>query len=82
MVKCDDCDNAAAYTLADPKVSPVNYCVDCLPIWLRGQADNGEFPLVEPIEEPAKPKKKSKEVPVAETPVEEPTPEVPADENN
>lgn len=47
MIKCDNCGNDAAYTCADPGVNPVNYCTDCLPVWLQQRAAAGHFPLVE-----------------------------------
>jgi len=60
MIKCDNCDNEANYTSADPGVNPVNYCVSCLPTWLHKRAAAGHFPLVEPfIEEPKTIKKKT-----------------------
>lgn len=58
MTKCDNCDNAAAYTQADPGVNAVNYCHTCLPIWLHERALAGHFPLVEPVVEEAKTTKK------------------------
>lgn len=51
MVKCDNCFESAAYTCADPGVNPVNYCSNCLPVWLQERANLGHFPLVEPIAE-------------------------------
>lgn len=45
MIKCDNCYKEAAYTCADPGLSPVNYCLDCLPVWLQGRAEAGNFPL-------------------------------------
>lgn len=51
MVKCDNCENPASYTQADPGASPVNYCQKCLPGWLYDRALAGHFPLVEPIKE-------------------------------
>lgn len=56
MVKCDNCENEAAYTQADPGVNNVNYCHLCLPMWLHERASAGHFPLVEPVD--AKPTKK------------------------
>ena len=47
MIKCDNCEKDAAYTCADPGVNPVNYCTDCLPVWLQQRASAGHFPLVE-----------------------------------
>lgn len=58
MVKCANCESPANYTNADPGANPVNYCAKCLPLWLRDRASQGHFPLVEPIEEEPKPKKK------------------------
>jgi hypothetical protein len=68
-IKCDNCDNKAAYTTADPGVNPAHYCTSCLPHWLKGRADAGHFPLMEAIttdeaEQPqvadeSKPKKKT-----------------------
>ena len=51
-VQCTNCDNDAAYTNSDKGITPVNYCNDCLPAWLRDRADLGHFPLVEKIEAP------------------------------
>lgn len=63
MIKCDNCVNNAAYTCADPGVNPVNYCTDCLPVWLQQRAAAGHFPLVEEVttvvEEPSTKKKKA-----------------------
>lgn len=47
MTKCDNCAKDATYTCADPGVNPVNYCADCLPVWLQQRASAGHFPLVE-----------------------------------
>lgn len=64
MVRCDNCFGIAAYTCADPGVNPVNYCTNCLPVWLQERAQAGHFPLVEPLSDeeketaPAKRKKK------------------------
>jgi len=55
MIKCDNCSKDAAYTCADPGLNPINYCVDCLPVWLKGRAEAGSFPLAEE----AKAKKKA-----------------------
>jgi hypothetical protein len=68
MTTCDNCSKEAAYTCADPGVNPVNYCVDCLPVWLQAQAEAGHFPLVQEavvaekstVEEAPKPSKKKK----------------------
>lgn len=49
MIKCDNCEEAAAYTQADPGVNSVNYCQRCLPYWLQKRAIAGHFPLVEPV---------------------------------
>jgi len=58
MIKCDNCDNGAEYTNADPGVNPVNYCAQCLPSWLQQRAEAGHFPLVEISVEEEKPTKK------------------------
>lgn len=58
MVKCDNCEKAAAYTCADPGVNPVNYCASCLPAWLQHRATSGHFPLVQPVESTEAPKPK------------------------
>lgn len=59
MVKCDNCDNEAHYTSADPGINPVNYCSSCLPAWLHKRAAAGHFPLVEPsVEDEEKTQKK------------------------
>ncbi len=57
--QCDNCDNSASYTCADPGVNPVNYCTDCLPTWLLQRAEAGHFPLVEQLPDSDKPKKKA-----------------------
>lgn len=88
MTRCDNCFGIAAYTCADPGVNPVNYCANCLPVWLQARANAGQFPLVEsitttpsesqsetPSEEPAPSKKKKKTAPADEN-------DAPADENN
>ena len=78
IIKCDNCETNATYTCADPGVNPVNYCTECLPTWLRDRASQGDFPLVEAIEE-----KSSKKAKAAEPVVEEPVAEEPAaDESN
>lgn len=69
-MKCDNCDKPAAYTCADPGVSPVHYCSLCLPMWLRDRAAAGHFPLVEP-EVKAKPEPKAKAKVVEAQPSEE-----------
>lgn len=56
MVRCDICFEEAAYTCADPGVNPINYCNDCIPVWIRNRADAGEFPLITPEEAPKKKK--------------------------
>jgi hypothetical protein len=56
---CDNCTKEASYTCADAGVNPVNYCVDCLPVWLQNRAAAGHFPLVQTVvEEVPAPKKK------------------------
>ena len=69
MTTCDNCNSQAVYTCADPGLSPINYCMNCLPIWMHSRAEAGHFPLVEaevetPVEEtkPA-PKTKKKAAP-------------------
>lgn len=62
MIKCDNCDKDAAYTCADPGVNPVNYCTDCLPVWLQQRAAAGHFPLVESVSEEASSSSKKKKV--------------------
>ena len=59
MTRCDNCFENAAYTCADPGVNPVNYCENCLPMWMRERAEDGHFPLVKEIVEPVAPKKKA-----------------------
>jgi len=46
MIKCDNCSTVAAYTCADPGLNPINYCLDCLPVWLQARAAAGHFPLI------------------------------------
>ena len=60
MIKCNNCEKDAAYTCADPGVNPVNYCTDCLPVWLQQRASAGHFPLVESVDESASTSKKKK----------------------
>lgn len=59
MVRCDICFEAADYTCADPGANPLNYCGDCLPVWLRDRAESGEFPLAQSTEDAAPKKKKA-----------------------
>ena len=70
-VKCDNCDNDATYTCADPGVNPINYCQQCLPLWLQERADAGHFPLVEAIEKKSAKKAEVKEEAKEEAPKEE-----------
>ena len=58
-VTCDNCENSADYTCADPGVNPVNYCQSGLPHWLHERAQAGHFPLVTPLEEAPATKKKA-----------------------
>lgn len=58
MIRCDNCFGIAAYTCADPGVNPVNYCENCLPVWLQDRASAGHFPLVQPETEETTTKKK------------------------
>jgi len=60
-MKCDNCSNDAAYTVADPGVNPVNYCATCLPTWLQDRALAGHFPVEKAA--PAKKKAEAKEAP-------------------
>jgi hypothetical protein len=64
MLKCNNCDKEAVYTCADPGLSPINYCANCLPVWLHSRAEAGHFPLavIEKPETPA-PKTKKKAAP-------------------
>jgi hypothetical protein len=64
-MKCDNCENEASYTTADPGVNPANYCTSCLPAWLRERAEAGHFPLMAPVEEP------KKKAPAKKTPTDE-----------
>ena len=50
-MKCDNCEDKALYTCADPGVNPVSYCAACLPAWLNERALAGQFPLVEKKED-------------------------------
>jgi hypothetical protein len=65
MITCDNCTNAATYTCADPGLSPVNYCTNCLPVWLQSRAESGHFPLAEVLVEVTEdaPKTKKKAAP-------------------
>jgi copper oxidase (laccase) domain-containing protein len=62
MIKCDNCEKDAVYTCADPGVNPINYCADCLPVWLQQRASAGHFPLVESIVEESTTTSKKKKV--------------------
>jgi hypothetical protein len=62
MIKCDNCEKDAAYTCADPGVNPINYCSDCLPVWLQQRASAGHFPLTEPVVEESTTTSKKKKV--------------------
>jgi hypothetical protein len=58
-MKCNNCENDAQYTNADPGANPTNYCSTCLPHWLLARATAGHFPLMSPIvDEEEKPTKK------------------------
>ena len=59
MTRCDNCFELAAYTCADPGLNPVNYCENCIPVWMRERAESGHFPLVQPVSETPAPKKKA-----------------------
>lgn len=82
-IKCDNCDQEAVYTTAEPSVSPAHYCASCLPHWLQDRAVAGHFPLMEVLEQ-------AEETPAVEESavVEEPKPKkkasskAAADENN
>jgi hypothetical protein len=66
MLTCDNCTQTAIYTCADPGLSPINYCADCLPVWLHSRAEAGHFPLAvveAPVEETPAPKTKKKAAP-------------------
>jgi hypothetical protein len=76
MVRCDNCFGIAAYTCADPGVNPVNYCTNCLPVWLQERANAGHFPLVEPLSEPVVEEVKE------EAPVKKKKKEATSDEDN
>ena len=68
MIKCANCDKEAAYTKADHGANPIDYCVDCLPSWLRERALLGHFPLKElPKEDKKEDKKASKKEPSDES---------------
>lgn len=69
-MKCVNCDNTAAYTVAEPGVNPVEYCNSCLPKHLQVRAKAGHFPLAK-AEAEVKPasSKKAKSTTVAEEPV-------------
>jgi hypothetical protein len=61
-MKCDNCSNDAAYTVADPGVNPVNFCSTCLPSWLSDRAAAGHFPLAK-AEKSSKKKAEAEEAP-------------------
>jgi hypothetical protein len=69
MARCHNCGELAAYTCADTGLNPVNYCANCLPVWLQERANAGSFPLVEQVATTVAP---TTEAPEAE-PVEKPT---------
>jgi hypothetical protein len=58
-MKCDNCENDAQYTHADPGANPANYCTTCLPHWLSARALAGHFPLMTPVTEDKPVKKKT-----------------------
>jgi hypothetical protein len=74
-MKCVNCDNSAAYTVAEPGVNPVEYCNNCLPKHLQVRAKAGHFPLAK-VEAEVKPAsaKKAKATPVVEEPAVEEAP--------
>jgi hypothetical protein len=65
-IKCANCEADAIYTCADPGVNPVDYCGNCLPVWLQDRADSNHFPLVVPAAEKSSKKKSDAEAPVDE----------------
>ena len=69
-MKCVNCDEQAAYAVAEPGVNPVEYCNNCLPKHLQTRARAGHFPLPKPVVEKPVAEKKSKaskaEAPVVE----------------
>ena len=85
-MKCSNCSADAVYTINDPGVSVIFYCVKCLPASLRARANAGQLDLPkveEVVEEPKKQTKKkasSKASEPTETPVEEPASEPAAEE--
>lgn len=58
MIKCDNCNNEALYTLSDPGANPVYYCAVCLPSWLRERASLGQLDIPKK-EAPKETKKKA-----------------------
>ena len=60
-MKCSNCSADAVYTINDPGVSVINYCVKCLPASLKARANAGQLDLPkveEVVEEPKKQTKK------------------------
>ena len=60
-MKCSNCSADAVYTINDPGVSVIFYCVKCLPASLRARANAGQLDLPkveEVVEEPKKQTKK------------------------
>lgn len=65
-MKCDNCTNAAVYTVADPGANPINFCSNCLPSWLRDRAAAGHFPLAKAEKTTTKKKAEAEEAPADE----------------
>ena len=74
MLRCNNCLELAAYTCADPGLNPVNYCANCLPVWLQERANAGSFPLVDQIVPPVEPTTEAPEAEPVEDAVEAPKP--------
>lgn len=61
-MKCSNCPSPALYTVADPGVSAVFYCRQCLPKYLQSRAEAGQLDLPKPTQ--TKPKSPKQDEPV------------------
>jgi hypothetical protein len=76
-MKCFNCPSDANFLVADPGVSDVYYCNNCLPTYLRERANAGQLSIPTA---PTQTKKKAAKEPEPETPVVEETPEAPVED--
>lgn len=61
-MKCSNCPSSALYTVADPGVSAVFYCRQCLPNYLYSRADAGQLDIPVPTQTKKKLTKKDEPV--------------------